>query len=178
MQEKLILQLLTKDFNSAKNRNTAFTLTELMIVVVIFGIIAAFAIPNYNRAKQIAIEKSMVANIKVLRNALDLYALKNHDIFDFILYFLGNFRESPPQEAMDYFNQELNINIILPENVYFYFRELRMTREFSHFDLCFAYSEDINSDWSDAIIICNLGTTSEPCCEINKCLLTTLPDCP
>lgn len=51
----------------------AFSLIELVIVVVIIGIIAAIAIPRMSRGATGAGDAALVADLKVLRNALDMY---------------------------------------------------------------------------------------------------------
>ncbi len=50
-----------------------FTLMELMIVVVIIGIIAAFAIPNYNKSIQKAHERDMLVQLTSIHAANLLY---------------------------------------------------------------------------------------------------------
>ena len=61
-----------------------FTLIELLVVVLIIGILAAVAVPQYTKA----VEKSRMAeaktNLKTLVNAAEIYAL-SHDNFTFDL---------------------------------------------------------------------------------------------
>ena len=51
----------------------AFSLIELVIVVVILGIIAAIAIPRIGSGSQSAGESALRANLASLRNAIDWY---------------------------------------------------------------------------------------------------------
>jgi prepilin-type N-terminal cleavage/methylation domain-containing protein len=51
-----------------------FSLIELVIVVVIIAIIAAIAIPRMSRGAQGATDSALQADLRVLRNAIDLYA--------------------------------------------------------------------------------------------------------
>lgn len=57
--------------NKANRR--AFSLIELVIVVVIIGIIGAIAIPRMSRGAAGAADSSLVADLAVLRSAIDLY---------------------------------------------------------------------------------------------------------
>lgn len=51
----------------------AFSMIELVIVVVIIGIIGAIAIPRMSRGAAGAADSALVADLAVLRNAIDLY---------------------------------------------------------------------------------------------------------
>ena len=55
----------------------AFSLIELVIVVVIIGIVAAIAIPRMGRGSQGAAESSLVADLSVMRKAIDLYTVEH-----------------------------------------------------------------------------------------------------
>jgi len=59
--------------NSVKTTRRAFSLIELVIVVVIIGIIGAIAIPRMSRGAAGAADSSLIADLAVLRNAVDLY---------------------------------------------------------------------------------------------------------
>ena len=59
-----------------------FSLIELVIVVVIIGIIAAIAIPRMSRGSQGASEGALVANLTVLRNAIELYETEHGKLPD------------------------------------------------------------------------------------------------
>lgn len=54
-------------------KKNAFTLLELLIVIIIIGILAAFAIPRYIRAARKAVASEAVTNIGSLRGALARY---------------------------------------------------------------------------------------------------------
>ncbi len=54
-----------------------FTLVEIMIVVVIIGMLAALAIPTYQRVRQQAREKAIVSNLRQLVAAAQQYMLQN-----------------------------------------------------------------------------------------------------
>jgi len=62
-------------------RPTGFSLIELVIVVVIIGIIGAIAIPRISRGASGAADSALVANLAVLRNAIDLYATEHQGAY-------------------------------------------------------------------------------------------------
>ena len=56
-----------------KANRRAFSLIELVIVVVIIGIIGAIAIPRMSRGASGAADSGLIADLAVLRSAVDLY---------------------------------------------------------------------------------------------------------
>lgn len=53
-----------------------FTLVEIMIVVVIIGLLAAMAIPAFNKVRQSSRESAVKNNLRQLANAADQYMLQ------------------------------------------------------------------------------------------------------
>lgn len=51
---------------------------ELMVVVIIIGIIAAFAIPNYQKSIERAYERDAIANLTTLHGANQIYRAQNN----------------------------------------------------------------------------------------------------
>lgn len=54
-----------------------FTLIELLVVVLIIGILAAVALPQYELTVEKTKAEILIANIRALRGALELYRLEN-----------------------------------------------------------------------------------------------------
>ncbi len=79
-----------------------FTLMELMVVVIIIGIIAAFGMPNYQKSVQKAHERDMVAQLTMLHVANLLYKSYNGRYWN----------TSGADQALASINSTLAINII------------------------------------------------------------------
>ena len=55
----------------------AFTLIEILIVVVILGILAAIVIPQFTDASQDAMESSVRSQLQTVRSQIELYRVQN-----------------------------------------------------------------------------------------------------
>jgi prepilin-type N-terminal cleavage/methylation domain-containing protein len=64
------------DIKSEKTGKAAFTLVEVMIVVVIIGLLAAIAIPNFIKARVVSRRKACGANLKLIHSAINTWALE------------------------------------------------------------------------------------------------------
>ncbi|MEM7624887.1 MAG: prepilin-type N-terminal cleavage/methylation domain-containing protein [Planctomycetota bacterium] len=60
-------------------RLKAFSLVELIIVVVVIGLIAAIAVPRFSKASEEASTAAMKANIDEIQKAVDLYQAEHGD---------------------------------------------------------------------------------------------------
>ena len=58
----------------------AFTLIEILIVVVILGILAAIVIPQFTDASQQASQSSVVSQLQTLRGQVELFRVRNNGV--------------------------------------------------------------------------------------------------
>ena len=63
--------------NTTKKRNRGFTLVEIMIVVLIIGILAAIAVPNFVKARESARRASCIGNMDQIESAKEQWAMDN-----------------------------------------------------------------------------------------------------
>ena len=59
------------------NKSKGFTLVEIMIVVVIIGLLAAMAIPAFQKVRQNSQDKAVLNNARQLSAGADQYYLEN-----------------------------------------------------------------------------------------------------
>ncbi len=57
-----------------------FTLVEILIVVVILGVLAAIAIPQFSEASGQARLNSLLGNLQTVRSQIELYKVQHNDL--------------------------------------------------------------------------------------------------
>jgi general secretion pathway protein G len=64
-----------------RTRRSAFTLVEILIVVIILGILAAIVIPQFTQASTDARTNALASDLQTLRSQLQLYRVQHLDTF-------------------------------------------------------------------------------------------------
>ncbi len=68
-------------YRNRSSINKAFTLVEILIVVIILGILAAIVIPQFTNASEDARKSSLTSQLQTLRSQVELYKLQHRDNF-------------------------------------------------------------------------------------------------
>lgn len=62
-------------------KSKAFTLVEILIVVVILGILAAIVVPQFTRASEDAQTGNVVTQLQTIRSQIELFRVRNNGTF-------------------------------------------------------------------------------------------------
>jgi len=60
-------------------KRKAFTLVEILIVVVILGILAAIVVPQFTEASEDAKESALASDLQTVRSQLELYKIQHNN---------------------------------------------------------------------------------------------------
>jgi len=83
----------------------AFTLTELLVALVIMTIIIAFSLPNYTRSRDRSAERVAVSILQMISSANQLYFTR-----------MGVYLPTGPDPSdVLYLNQQLNLSLVQPD---------------------------------------------------------------
>ncbi len=63
-----------------RRRNGAFTLVEILLVVVILGVLAAIVIPQFSEATSEAHLSTLMGNLQTFRSQIELYKVQHYDL--------------------------------------------------------------------------------------------------
>ena len=81
---KMMCIIKRKEENTMKQivrKEEGFTLVELLIVVIILGILAAVAIPQFGSSTDDARLATLQSNLSTLRNAIELYKSEHNSVY-------------------------------------------------------------------------------------------------
>lgn len=67
--------------NRACGQKSAFTLLEILVAVILIGILAGIAIPNYTKTKERALDKEAQTALELIRSAQKMYSVKADGAF-------------------------------------------------------------------------------------------------
>jgi len=138
-------------------RRSAFTLIEIMVVVVLLGILLGFSIPNFAKSMRKAHEKDAISQLSILHAANHLYLAQEDEYLD-------------SQANLNDVNDALKIHIMQNEMIYEYDRntaqEFTATAEWTGAGGDFTVKIDQNPVDVD---------NGNPCCSDGDC--PTLSNC-
>ncbi|MCB9746838.1 MAG: prepilin-type N-terminal cleavage/methylation domain-containing protein [Candidatus Omnitrophica bacterium] len=86
-----------------KNQKFGFTLFELIVVVILIGIIAAFALPAYTKAINKAKAKQLFLDSQTIIGALKIYEARTNNVWPQ--------QTTPVISNLDQINSTLNLNL-------------------------------------------------------------------
>lgn len=75
------------------SRRTAFTLVEILIVVVILGILAAIVVPQFVNARSEAAQGTTFSELQKLRRAVDVYMARHDNVLPDVTAGVGTWGE-------------------------------------------------------------------------------------
>lgn len=144
---------------------TAFTLMELILVVMILGIVAGFALPNLDKLYRKSQQRDITNYLRLIHGASEIYKARNGTYWN-------------PGDAAAHTLGEINsvLQLSIPANA-------RYTYEYSTADAGVSYQTRVNITGLASymrVVPAPLSTTSappNPCCQVmaaNECFV---PQC-
>ena len=67
-------------YNYSVSARCAFTLVEILIVVVILGVLAAIVVPQFSQASTEANITTLTGNLQTIRSQIELYKIQHNDL--------------------------------------------------------------------------------------------------
>ncbi len=64
-----------------RRKRRAFTLVEVLIVVIVLGILAAIVVPQFSEATTDAKTSALTTNLQTIRSQIQLYKMQHNDTF-------------------------------------------------------------------------------------------------
>lgn len=81
---------------------SAFTLVEILIVVIILGILAAIVVPQFTSASEDAQVSNVETQLSTIRNQIELFRVRNNALYpDFIAGFGGGWGDPTATDPLD-----------------------------------------------------------------------------
>ena len=64
-----------------RRKHTAFTLVEVLIVVIVLGILAAIVVPQFSEATTDAKVSALTTNLQTIRSQIQLFKMQHNDTY-------------------------------------------------------------------------------------------------